>query len=121
MFIVLLIAALLIPPPAFSMTVDTPAATVWLLNSDERVQEVEITALPACTPCRVSVPLHELVNVPLTIPTPAPRCGTQAYDLIVSGVVVSGSADLIGASIGRVQTSILTTTPCPVHVYMPVS
>jgi hypothetical protein len=119
MLIVLLIVALLAPSPAVSFTVDTSAPAVVLLNSDAGVTEIDLTTLPDCNPCRVALPLHELVTVPLAIPTPAPRCGLQHHELIVTGVVVSGTVEMIGASIGYKQVSINTVTNCTPRVYLP--
>jgi hypothetical protein len=120
MLIVLLIVALLAPSPAVSFSVDAVTPTVYLLNSDAGVAEIDLTALPTCNPCRVAVPLHELIAVPIAVPVPAPRCGLQHHELIVTGVVVSGTADLIGASIGSKQVSINTVFDCAPRVYLPV-
>jgi hypothetical protein len=119
MLIVLLIVALLAPSPAVSFSVDAVTPTVYLLNSDAGVSEIDLTALPNCDPCRIALPLHELISVPIAVPTPAPRCGLQHHELIVTGVVVSGTAELIGASIGYKQVSINTVFDCAPRVYLP--
>jgi hypothetical protein len=108
MLIVLLLVAMLVPPPLTSMSVDPQPSpdhldvVVHFLNSDTRYQDFAITVGDVTTP--ITAPVSALQTVTTTLPFDLPPlCNAQAvYNVVVTARVLTDTTAFARTEIGGV-------------------